>query len=34
MLRNRISLFVSLPIESLDKLTLQNRLRAIGRDSA
>jgi arsenate reductase len=34
MLHNRISVFVSLPIESLDKLTLQNRLLAIGRDSA
>jgi arsenate reductase len=34
MLHNRISVFVSLPIDSLDKLTLQNRLLAIGRDSA
>jgi len=34
MLHNRIGLFVSLPIESLDKLSLQNSLRAIGRDSA
>ncbi len=34
MLHNRLSVFVSLPIDSLDKLTLQNRLRAIGRDSA
>ncbi len=33
MLHNRLGLFVSLPIESLDKLTLQNRLRAIGRSS-
>lgn len=31
MLYNRISIFVSLPIESLDKLSLQNRLRDIGR---
>ena len=31
MLRNRIGLFVSLPIKSLDKLSLQNRLREIGR---
>lgn len=30
-LRNRIGVFVSLPIESLDKLSLQNRLREIGR---
>ncbi|HEY9182909.1 MAG TPA: arsenate reductase ArsC [Gammaproteobacteria bacterium] len=31
MLRNRIGVFVNLPIESLDKLSLQNRLREIGR---
>jgi arsenate reductase len=31
MLNNRIGVFVSLPIESLDKLSLQNRLRDIGR---
>jgi protein-tyrosine-phosphatase len=31
MLHNRISVFVNLPIESLDKLSLQNRLREIGR---
>jgi protein-tyrosine-phosphatase len=31
MLRNRIGVFVSLPIASLDKLSLQNRLREIGR---
>jgi protein-tyrosine-phosphatase len=30
MLRNRIGVFVSLPIESLDTLSLQNRLREIG----
>ena len=30
MLRNRISIFVSLPLTSLDKLTLQKRLDAIG----
>ena len=30
MLFNRISIFVNLPIDSLDKLTLQNRLREIG----
>jgi protein-tyrosine-phosphatase len=33
MIHNRLGVFVSLPIDSLDKLTLQNRLRAIGRDS-
>ena len=31
MLRNRIGIFVSLPIKSLDKLSLQHRLREIGR---
>ncbi len=33
LLHNRIGLFVSLPLGSLDKLSLQNRLRAIGRES-
>ncbi len=32
-LERRIQIFVSLPLTSLDKLTLQNRLDAIGRDS-
>ena len=31
MLNQRIGLFAALPIASLDKLTLQNRLREIGR---
>jgi arsenate reductase len=31
MLSNRISVFVSLPIRSLDRLTLQRRLQEIGR---
>lgn len=31
MLTNRISIFVNLPIKSLDKLSLQKRLDAIGR---
>lgn len=31
MLRNRISIFVSLPMASLDKLSLQRELEAIGR---
>ena len=31
MLNNRISLFVSLPLRSLDKLALQRQLDAIGR---
>ena len=34
MLRNRIGVFVNLPIKSLDKLSLQNRLREIGRTSS
>lgn len=33
-LQNRISLFLSLPIESLDRMTLQNRLSAIGTANA
>jgi protein-tyrosine-phosphatase len=32
MLHNRIGIFVNLPIESLDRLSLQKRLRAIGGD--
>ncbi|WP_421925825.1 arsenate reductase ArsC [Neoaquamicrobium sediminum] len=31
MLNNRISIFTSLPLASLDRLTLQGRLRDIGR---
>ncbi len=31
MLTNRISIFVNLPIDSLDKLSLQKRLDAIGK---
>ena len=34
MLRNRISIFVSLPMGSLDKLALQKRLDAIGKTDA
>ena len=33
-LERRIQIFVSLPLASLDKLTLQNRLDAIGKTSA
>ena len=32
-LRNRIALFLALPIESLDRMTLQAKLRAIGTES-
>jgi arsenate reductase len=32
-LDNRIKIFVNLPIASLDKLSLQRRLDAIGRDA-
>jgi protein-tyrosine-phosphatase len=32
MLNNRISVFVNLPIKSLDRLTLQQRLHEIGKD--
>ena len=31
MLNNRINIFVSLPIRSLDQLSLQNQLHAIGK---
>jgi len=31
MLRNRIELFLALPLESIDRMALQNRLREIGR---
>ena len=33
MLNNRISIFVSLPLESLDRLSLQKRLDSIGEAS-
>lgn len=33
MLTNRINIFVSLPLKSLDKLTLQKQLDAIGKTS-
>ena len=33
MLSNRIRAFVNLPLKSLDKLSLQTRLREIGRDA-
>lgn len=33
MLSNRISLFTNLPLEGLDKVNLQSRLRQIGQDS-
>lgn len=34
MLFNRISLFTNLPFEGLDRMSLQNRLKAIGKESA
>lgn len=34
MLFNRISLFTNLPFEGLDRMSLQNRLRTIGKDQA
>jgi hypothetical protein len=33
MLNQRIGIFVALPIASLDRLTLQSRLREIGRST-
>jgi arsenate reductase (thioredoxin) len=32
MLRNRVSLFMALPFETLDKLSLKRRIREIGRE--
>lgn len=34
MLRNRIALFVNLPLASLDKISLQKRLQEIGQNDA
>ncbi|OJY71913.1 MAG: protein-tyrosine-phosphatase [Sphingobium sp. 66-54] len=34
MLFNRISLFTNLPFEGLDRMSLQSRLRTIGKDQA
>ncbi len=34
MLNNRISIFVNLPLTSLDRLTLQKKLKEIGREQA
>ena len=34
MLSNRISVFISLPMAKLERLTLQKRLDAIGTDTA
>ena len=34
MLTNRIGLFLNLPMETLDRLTLQKRLAAIGKGDA
>jgi arsenate reductase (thioredoxin) len=31
MLKQRIDIFTALPVSSLDRLTLQSRLREIGR---
>ena len=34
MMFNRISLFLALPLDSLDRMSLQNRLRNIGAQKA
>tara|TARA_R110002126_G_scaffold10236_33_gene46113 strand:+ start:5735 stop:5845 length:111 start_codon:yes stop_codon:yes gene_type:complete len=34
MMLNRISLFLALPLESIDKMSLQSRLRDIGAQKA
>jgi hypothetical protein len=31
-MRNRVQLFLSLPLETLDRLAIENRMRAIGRE--
>ena len=31
-IRNRVQLFLSLPLETLDRLAIENRMRAIGRE--
>ena len=33
MLNQRLSIFVNLPIASLDRMSLQHRLDSIGRDT-
>jgi arsenate reductase len=32
ILRNRIRIFTSLPLDKLDRMSLQNKLREIGRE--
>jgi arsenate reductase len=32
ILRNRVRMFTSLPLDKLDRLSLQNKLREIGRE--
>jgi arsenate reductase len=31
-IRNRVLLFLSLPLETLDRMAIENRMRAIGRE--
>jgi arsenate reductase len=31
-IRNRVQLFLSLPLETLDRMAIENRMRAIGRE--
>jgi arsenate reductase len=31
-IRNRVQLFLSLPLETLDRLAIENRMRAIGKE--
>jgi arsenate reductase len=30
-IRNRVQLFLSLPLETLDRMAIENRMRAIGK---
>jgi hypothetical protein len=31
-MRHRVQLFLSLPLETLDRMAIENRMRAIGRE--
>ena len=31
-IRNRVQLFLSLPLETLDRMAIENRMRAIGKE--
>jgi hypothetical protein len=31
-MRNRVQLFLSLPLETLDRMAIENKMRAIGKE--